>query len=125
MIESIREPLTSIYGSVDGAVAAVVMGFDGVEVDQLTAEEIDGEGPDVGALLIEYSTVLGQVQRSAQMFAAGGLEEVAITSEHLTTIIRPLNEDYFVALALRPRSNFGRGRYLLRLHAPRLRSALA
>jgi predicted regulator of Ras-like GTPase activity (Roadblock/LC7/MglB family) len=64
--------------------------------------------------------VLSQVRQSAEMFSAGALNELSIRSERLTTIIRPVNEEYFVALALVPEGNFGKGRYLLRVHAPKL-----
>lgn len=119
MIDEIRGPLESICGAVDGALAATVMGFDGVPVD--TYEHARPEGDtEVNSLLIEYSSLLEQVKRSAQMFEAGALEELSIRSEHVTTLIRPLNEEFFLALALRHPGYAGKGRYLLRMHAPRL-----
>jgi predicted regulator of Ras-like GTPase activity (Roadblock/LC7/MglB family) len=123
MLDTIREPLNEICAAVPGAFAATIMGSDGVPVDTVEARVADGS-LDVASLLVEYSALLGQVRSSAQMFAAGQLEELAISSENLTAIIRPLNTEFFVALALSPGANFGKGRYLLRLHAPRLLSAL-
>lgn len=109
--------------ALDGAaLAASIMAMDGIPVDAI---ELDAGDVDVSALLVEFSSLLGQVQRSAQMFAAGGLEELAIRSEHLTTIIRPINQEYLLCLALRPDANFGKGRYLLRINAPKLASALS
>jgi predicted regulator of Ras-like GTPase activity (Roadblock/LC7/MglB family) len=115
--------LQTICASVDGAVGATLMGIDGIPVEQF---EVDGDrvDVDVSSLLIEYSSLISQVQRSAQMFAAGGLEELSIASEHLTTIIRPVTGEYFLALALRSNANFGKGRYMLRIHAPRLAADL-
>lgn len=111
-----------------GVIAASLMGVDGLPVESVeagTALNDAGEPVDIGSLLVEYSSVLGQVKRSAQVFAAGGLEEVTIRSERLTTIIRTITEDYFLALALLPNANFGKGRYLLRVHAPSLVSDLS
>lgn len=119
MIDEIRGPLEKICGAVDGALAATVMGFDGVAVDTYEHAQAPGEA-EVPSLLIEYSTLLDQVRRSAQMFAAGELEELSIRAENVTALIRPLNEEYFLALALTADSGAGKGRYLLRLHAPRL-----
>ncbi|MCA9555307.1 MAG: hypothetical protein KC933_35065 [Myxococcales bacterium] len=119
MIEEIQIPLQKICGSVDGALAATVMGFDGLPVDAYTHHEPGGE-LDISSLIIEFSSLLGQVKASAQMFAAGGLEEFSVRSERLTTIIRPLGEEHFIALALLPAGNTGKGRYLLRIHAPEL-----
>lgn len=123
MLEAIRGPLTEICAAVPGAVAASIIAADGVPVDTVEAEN-DGS-IDIGSLLVEYSALLGQVRNSAQMFAAGDLEELAIASSNLTTIIRPLSVEFFVALALTPEANFGKGRYLLRLKADALRAALA
>ena len=123
-----RACLKTICTSVEGAVAATLMGVDGLPVETVEqggALNENGDPVDVGSLLVEYSSVLGQVRRSAQVFAAGGLEEVSIRSERLTTIIRPVTDEYFLALALLPTANFGKGRYLLRLHAPGLVSDLS
>ena len=122
-MNDLREPLESIINALDGgALAASIMGMDGLPVDAI---ELDSGDVDVSALLVEFSSLLNQVQKSAQMFAAGGLEELAIRSEHLTTIIRPITPDYLLCVAMRPDANFGKGRYLLRINAPKLASALA
>jgi hypothetical protein len=41
------------------------------------------------------------------------------------TLIRVINETYFVAVALSPEGNLGKGRYLLRIVAPKLAEELA
>jgi len=38
----------------------------------------------------------------------------------VTTLIRVLTSDYFVAVALAPTGNIGKGRYMLRVAAPKL-----
>ncbi len=125
MIEHIREALGLMCQRADGAIAATVMGFDGLELDTVLPAPLDDAGPDVSSLLVEFSALIGQVTKSAEMFAAGRLEEVSFASERVVTLIRPLNEGYFVALALAPGANSGKGRYLLRVHAPMLAEALA
>lgn len=120
------EHLQSISSRVEGVIAVTLMGLDGIPVENYESETKDEDGEvDVSSLLIEYSSLISQVKRSAQMFSAGGLEEISITSERLTTIIRPVTEDYFLALAMRTNANLGKGRYLLRIHAPRLASELS
>ena len=125
MAEEIRGPLERICARLEGALAATVMGLDGLMVDSVATGQAPGADADVESLLVEYSTLLGQVQRSAQMFAAGSLEELTIASQHLTTLIRPLTVDYFVALTLGPNASIGKGRYLLRVHARELSGVLA
>lgn len=117
------DSLRSIVQAVDGAIAASIMGVDGIPVQQY---EVEGANDvDIPSLLIEYSALIPQVQRSAQMFAAGVFEELSIKSEHLVTIIRPVTPEYFLCLALRSSSNFGKGRYMLRVHAPKLAGDLS
>lgn len=125
MIDEIRGPLQRICGRLKGALGATVMGVDGLTVDSVAATPAPRTDADVESLLVEYSSLLGQVQRSAQMFAAGHLEELTISSEHLTTLIRPLTDEYFIALTLGPQASVGKGRYLLRIHARELTGVLA
>ena len=111
-----------MMSALDGALSASIMGVDGLPVDQV---DVDAGDVDVSSLMVEFSSLLGQVRRSAQMFAAGGLEELTISSENITAIIRPITEDYLLCLALRPGANFGKGRYLLRVNASKLVAPLS
>jgi hypothetical protein len=58
------------------------------------------------------------------MLEAGDTREVAFKSEKMVTLIRVINESYFVAMTLVPDGNFGKGRFMLRLLAPQLKSEL-
>ncbi len=66
--------------------------------------------------------ILKEIRKAAEMLDAGSAREVAVRAERVTTIIRLLNDEYFVAITVRPDGNFGKARYLLRLHAPKLLS---
>ena len=48
------------------------------------------------------------------MLDAGDAREVAIKTERMTTVIRLINEEYFVAIAIKPSGNVGKARFLLR-----------
>jgi predicted regulator of Ras-like GTPase activity (Roadblock/LC7/MglB family) len=115
-----RESLEKIIDNCDGAVAGVVMGFDGIAVETISR---DGE-VDVNTISMEFSFVLGQVRKAAELLEVGGLEEVSIRSESLTFVIRVLSEDYFLGIALKPDGNFGKGRFLMRMALPELRAEL-
>lgn len=114
-----REHLERICDDLDGAVAACLMGADGLPVEAVERFQ-DHEGIDANSLFVEYSSLLPQLRQSAEMFTAGAVEELCVRSEGLTAVIRPVTEEYFLALALRPGGNLGKGRYLLRLVAPQL-----
>jgi predicted regulator of Ras-like GTPase activity (Roadblock/LC7/MglB family) len=115
-----RESLERIVQNCDGAVAAIVMGFDGISVDQF----IRDTETDVQTVSMEFSFVLGQVRKAAELLDVGALQEVSIRSESLTFVIRVLSDEYFVGLALKPEGNFGKGRFLMRMALADLRAEL-
>lgn len=122
MIDEIRGPLEAILNRVPEAYAATVMGFDGLPVDSV---EKPLDEPDVSSLLVEYSNLLKQAKTSAQMFAAGDLEELTIRSQKLTVVLRAINEEFFIAAAIPPGGKQGITRYLLKLKAPALSKVLS
>ena len=112
--------LQRIVENCEGALSGVVMGLDGIAVDSFSKNR----DIDMQTISMEFSFVLLQVRKAAEILEVGALEEVAICSESLTFLIRILNEEYFLGLALRPDGNFGKGRYLMRLALSELRGQL-
>jgi predicted regulator of Ras-like GTPase activity (Roadblock/LC7/MglB family) len=93
------------------------MASDGIAIDQYSA----GNGPfDIESVGMEYSVVLKGVLRAAEMLDTGATQEVSVKTERLTTVVRMLSDEYFVALAVAPGGNVGKARYLLRTSAPKL-----
>lgn len=109
--------LREVVENADGAVASILMGFDGITVDSYAS---DGSGVDMETVGSEYSQVLMQIRQAAQMLDMGTASEVAIQAENMTTLMRLLNEEYFIAVAMRPQGNIGKARFLLRTSAPKL-----
>ncbi len=79
---------------------------------------------DITTIGIEFGVVLGSIKRAAESLEAGKAREVAIGTEKMITLIRTLGETYFLALAIRPDGNFGKGRFLMRTAAPKLLAEL-
>lgn len=115
---SFRDILKSSVEEVDGGLASVVMGFDGISVEEYVAQPngtTDGGIPvDVQTLGVEYSSALTEVRRTAEALASGSVHEVAVTTDGALVLLRPVNAEYFVALVLAKNGNFGKGRYVLR-----------
>jgi predicted regulator of Ras-like GTPase activity (Roadblock/LC7/MglB family) len=107
--------------NVTGGKAAILMGFDGIPVDQFTADE----DQDIETLGMEFSVLLKEVRKAAEMLDAGAAEELTVRTEKLSTILRVVSDEYFVALALTPDGNLGKARYLLRIIAPEFKRELA
>lgn len=112
--------LRQILEGCEGAVAGVVMGFDGIAVETLTLDP----AVDVQTISMEFSFVLTQVRKAAEILEVGALEEVSIRSDRLTFIIRILSDEYFLGLAMKPEGNYGKGRFLMRMSMPELRAQL-
>jgi predicted regulator of Ras-like GTPase activity (Roadblock/LC7/MglB family) len=116
-----KEALRKLVDNVEGGIAGLVMGFDGIAVDAYTR---DGGKMDITTVGMEFSFILTQMRKAAETLDVGGVSEITIKAEKLTIVMRVLNDEYFLALALSPEGNFGKGRYLMRVVAPRLQQEL-
>jgi predicted regulator of Ras-like GTPase activity (Roadblock/LC7/MglB family) len=112
-----KDVLRDVVERTEGGIAGLLMGFDGIPVENYVK---GGAGMDVESVGMEYSVILTQIIKAAKMLDAGEAREVSIQAENLTTVIRLLNQDYFVALTMAPQGNFGKGRFLLRTLTPKL-----
>ncbi len=118
---SFREHLEEVCRGVDGAVACSLMGVDGIEVETHLQ---DGPELDVKSLLVEYSGVLRSAREAALAHEAGGVDELAISTDKLQAVVRSVTPEYFMVVALLPGANVGKARYLLRITAPKLKAEL-
>ena len=120
---SFREHMQKIVESVPGATACTLMGYDGIPIDTYT---IGGGELDVAALLTEYSAATSSLRHvGEEQPLAGSISEVMIATNEITAILRPLNDDYFLAVVLGPTGLSGKARYMMRLAAPALLQALS
>lgn len=116
-----REHLEEMVHGVEGAVAASVMGFDGIAIDTVeTGADSPATGVDIQTMLIEYTNILSQLRQAAEVLEAGKVVEISLSTEKLTTLARLLTEDYLAVLAVSPGANFGKARYMLRVVSPRI-----
>ncbi len=109
---SLRSSLNTILNSVDGTLAAVVMAYDGIPIDEISVEQSEF---DMQLLSVEYASVLKEIKRAVEVIKAGDLEEVSIATTQTRVVVRVLNNDLFAALIMKHDGNFGKGRYLLKL----------
>lgn len=117
-----RETLEQMCRQVDGALAASVMGYDGIAVD---THEVEAPSEvNVGSALVEYSNVFGQIRTAAEHLQAGEASEVTIRTDRLAAVARSLSPDYFVVMALSPSGNLGKARYVLRVGSARIAADL-
>jgi len=125
MSSPFRESIEKLLDRIDGAVSCVLMGFDGITVDEATRLQVPvGSMPDLQTLSMELAHLIAQTRRTMESVEAGALEEFTLRTDKLTLVVRVLTSEYFLACAILPRANLGRARYLMRLTAPGLRADL-
>lgn len=107
----------------EGGLAALVMGFDGIAVDSYVRED-SPLAVEVETIGMEYSVILKEIRKAAQLLDAGAAREVSIQAEKLITVIHLISDEYFVAMAVAPDGNHGKARWLLRSGAPKLAAEL-
>ncbi len=115
------ETLKKVVDGVDGAMAAVVMGLDGIPVETYVRAT---DRVDVTTVGMEFSFILGQIKKAGDSLQVGGLEELAVKAQRLLLVCRMLSPQYFVAIALAPEGNFGKCRYMVRMAGPVLSAQL-
>lgn len=104
-----------------GGIAGLLMGFDGIPVETFTVE---GKKLDIQTVGMEFTHIIAQVRKAIDGIDAGTTEEVTIRTDRMTLLIRVLSKDYFLALAVSPTGLASKGRYLLRVHAPKFQAEL-
>jgi predicted regulator of Ras-like GTPase activity (Roadblock/LC7/MglB family) len=116
-----QDALREIVDKTEGGVAGLIMDSEGIAVESYARDDAPFDITTVG---IEFGVVLGSIKRAAESLEAGKAHEVAIGTDKMITLIRTLGDTYFLAFAMRPDGNLGKGRFLMRTVAPKLLAEL-
>jgi len=117
------ETLKEAVDRVDGALACVLMGFDGLEVASHTTDS-DDLPVDPSTFATELSTHLSGLRKTAADVSNGALQEAHIHTGDLQAVARVVDDNYFLLLMLDGGGLAGKGRYVLRALAPRIKENL-
>ncbi len=113
---SFSEILKEVVNSTEGALGALIVGLDGIPVEEYAVNS----DIDIQSMTVEFSSLLKEIEKGSQAAEMGSSREVTVIADKAIIMLRRLNEEYFIVLILRPEGNFGKGRFLLRVSAPRL-----
>jgi len=113
---SFSEILKEVVTSTEGALGSLIVGLDGIPVEEYTV----GGDVDVQSMTVEFSALLKEIERGSQSAEIGSTREVTVIADKAVIMLRRLNDEYFFVLILKPDGNFGKGRFMLRMSAPRL-----
>ncbi len=114
------ETLKKVVDNVDGALAAVIMGLDGIPVETY----VRNDRVDVTTVAMEFSFIISQVRKAGDSLQVGGLEELTVKAQRLVLVCRMVSPQYFIAVAMAPEANFGKARFLARMASPALLAQL-
>jgi predicted regulator of Ras-like GTPase activity (Roadblock/LC7/MglB family) len=114
------ETLKKVVDNVDGALAAVIMGLDGIPVETY----VRNDRVDVTTVAMEFSFIISQVRKAGDSLQVGGLEELTVKAQRLVLVCRMVSPQYFVAVAMAPEANFGKARFMARMATPALLAQL-
>lgn len=117
-----KEVLRDIVEKTDGGIAGLLMDGSGIPVDSYAVKDAPF---DIGTVGAELSIVLKQIGKASEMLEAGAAQEISVNTERMITVIRAINHEYYLALAMHPNGNFGKGRFLMRTAAPKLLAELS
>ncbi|MBI5101827.1 MAG: roadblock/LC7 domain-containing protein [Nitrospirae bacterium] len=110
------EILKGTVEKVDGAVAAMIIASDGIPVEEYVSEKLI----DLTGLGAEASAMIRDVSMAAENLGLGEAKEFSIISDMCGIIMRKINEDYYMALVIRPDGNYGKGRFVLKTVVPKI-----
>ncbi len=113
---SFGEILKNVVDGTEGALGALVVGLDGIPVDEYSV----GSELDIQSMTVEYSSLIKEIEKGSQTVQLGSTKEVTVMAEKAMVMLRRLNEEYFIVLIIKPEGNFGKGRFLLRMSVPKL-----
>jgi predicted regulator of Ras-like GTPase activity (Roadblock/LC7/MglB family) len=116
-----KQQLKKVVDNVDGGIAAVVMGLDGIPVESYVRMS---DKLDINTVAMEFSFILGQVKKAADSLQVGNCEELTVKAQRLVLCVRMLTPIYFVATALSPEGNIGKARFMMRMSGPSMSAEL-
>lgn len=107
-----RRKLNEIIERTDGAVAAVIMGTDGIEVEKVM--RLEGQDLNLDVAAATFTSLVRNAQKTGKEIGLGQLREQVLVFDRAWIVVRLMSRDYFVMLAGLPGGNLGRGRFELR-----------
>ncbi len=114
--------LKKIVDNTPGAKGAILMGFDGIVVEQFVRP--GEEDLDIESMAMEFSFRFMELRDAAASLEMGDISDITLKAEYGTIIVRCLSSEYFVAALLGSPAHMGKGRWMLRSSAKSLSSEL-
>jgi predicted regulator of Ras-like GTPase activity (Roadblock/LC7/MglB family) len=103
--------LKQIVDNFDGCIGGIVIGIDGIVVEQYIKENELIDFQNIG---VEYTNLIKIIADTSHTLGFEEPEQLVFEYSDTSLIVRSINKDYFVILAAKSNGNIGKGRFLLR-----------
>ena len=119
--------LRKMIEGVPGTLGVALMGSDGIPIAELFVGEsggIEAGDSEVGAAGVEFGRILEEIRKASDAIGGGRLDEVVIGLARFHLLFRVVDEELFLVVALAPRGNLGKARFLMRRHLMELQEQI-
>ncbi|HXG57980.1 MAG TPA: hypothetical protein VNL91_03065 [Thermoanaerobaculia bacterium] len=114
-----RDVLAGICDRVEGALAASLIGLDGIAIESVNRDNVP-----LDVLGAEFGGFIKSIRLSNTELNTGDVHQFSLVTEKYITFLSAVTPDYFVLLVLRPDGNYGRARFELARAKHKLRDEL-
>jgi predicted regulator of Ras-like GTPase activity (Roadblock/LC7/MglB family) len=108
-----KEALAKVVTGTPGARGALIIGTDGIPVEEFSPGD---ESVDLPAVAVEFQGVLEEARKVADTLGSEpsrGLEELVLQTTHDLLVFRALDEEYYLVVAMDRGGLLGKARYLI------------
>ena len=116
--------LRKIVEGTPGAKGAILMGFDGITVEQWVNPDFRDD-LDIESMAMEFSFRFLELRDAANSLEMGMISDITLKAEFGTVLVRVLSQEFFVTVLLETAAHMGKGRWMLRSQAKALNADLA
>ncbi len=108
--------LKDLVAVAPGAVAATLMGMDGIPLACFPASDDSSEsdGSDIEHLGVEYGKILGEIVKASEVLHLGKIRDVTLNLEDVVVLMRLVTPEYFIALLLEDAAMIGKARFVMK-----------
>jgi predicted regulator of Ras-like GTPase activity (Roadblock/LC7/MglB family) len=119
---SFESILQGILQDCGHGLGVALMGLDGIPIEQVDVAGAASLDIDPVAVGVEFGRILSETRKAAEAVNAGDLEELALRAKNFWVVLRMIDEENFLLLALAPEGNLGKARFVLRRYAASIRA---
>jgi predicted regulator of Ras-like GTPase activity (Roadblock/LC7/MglB family) len=113
---NLKKNLKKISEKVDDFMGIAIAAADGIIVEENRADP----SLDLASIVAECGALWKAVNKTSQSVELGSSQEMTIVTERAVVLVKEINPEYFLLLAVASEKNFGKGRFLLRMEAATL-----